>query len=119
MSGEPQNFWCDEAGTATIEDGTVAAMALLGTPLTDEEETIPKASPPPAVQQGDALKELLAASNDLVETIEMMDEDALLALDDDPHPPSSLSACAERLRKAIDAARAAKEGGCVRAERLN
>ena len=44
VSGEPQNFWCDEAGTATIEDGTVAAMALRGTPLTDEETT-PKAAP--------------------------------------------------------------------------
>ncbi len=28
----------DEAGTATIEDGTVAAMALKGTPLVDEDE---------------------------------------------------------------------------------
>lgn len=37
VSGEPQNFWCDEAGTATIEDGTVAAMALAGTPLRDDE----------------------------------------------------------------------------------
>src|SRR5579872_3688036 len=24
VSGEPANFWCDEAGTATVEDGTVA-----------------------------------------------------------------------------------------------
>jgi hypothetical protein len=38
VSGEPPNFWCDEAGTATVEDGTVAAMALRGTPLHDEEE---------------------------------------------------------------------------------
>ncbi|KRC36278.1 hypothetical protein [Acidovorax sp. Root219] len=38
VSGEPQNFWCDEEGTATMEDGTVAAMALKGTPLLDEEE---------------------------------------------------------------------------------
>lgn len=39
VSGEPQNFWCDEAGTATVEDGTVAAMALAGTPLIDDEES--------------------------------------------------------------------------------
>lgn len=38
VSGEPANFWCDEEGTATVEDGTVAAMALAGTPLRDEEE---------------------------------------------------------------------------------
>ncbi len=30
VSGEPQNWWCDEAGTATVEDGSIAAMALRG-----------------------------------------------------------------------------------------
>ena len=30
VSGEPQNWWCDSAGTATIEDGSIAAMALRG-----------------------------------------------------------------------------------------
>jgi len=28
VSGEPQNFWCDEAGTATVEDGTIAKLAI-------------------------------------------------------------------------------------------
>jgi hypothetical protein len=28
VSGEPQNLWCDEAGTATIEDGSVAKAAI-------------------------------------------------------------------------------------------
>jgi hypothetical protein len=28
VSGEPQNFLCDEAGTATVEDGSVAKAAL-------------------------------------------------------------------------------------------
>ncbi len=28
VSGEPQNFWCDEAGTATVEDGTIAKLML-------------------------------------------------------------------------------------------
>lgn len=28
VSGEPANFWCDEAGTATVEDGTIAKRAL-------------------------------------------------------------------------------------------
>lgn len=32
VSGEPQNFWCDDAGTATVEDGSVARMALDATP---------------------------------------------------------------------------------------
>jgi hypothetical protein len=32
VSGEPSNFWCDEAGTATVEDGWVARAALTGTP---------------------------------------------------------------------------------------
>lgn len=30
VSGEPQNWWCDEAGTATIEDGSIAKMTLSG-----------------------------------------------------------------------------------------
>lgn len=37
-SGEPNNFWCDEAGTATMEDGTVAKMALRGMSLQNEDE---------------------------------------------------------------------------------
>lgn len=40
VSGEPTNFWCDGAGTATVEDGTVAAMALKGTPLKAEPEEV-------------------------------------------------------------------------------
>lgn len=30
VSGEGANFWCDEAGTATIEDGWIAKAALRG-----------------------------------------------------------------------------------------
>jgi hypothetical protein len=30
VSCEPQNWWCDEAGTATVEDGSLAAMTLRG-----------------------------------------------------------------------------------------
>lgn len=30
VSGEPQNWLCDEAGTATIEDGSIAKMTLSG-----------------------------------------------------------------------------------------
>lgn len=36
VSGEPQNWWCDEAGTATVEDGSIAAMVLAGE-LTGEQ----------------------------------------------------------------------------------
>ena len=28
VSGEPPNWWCDEAGTANVEDGSIAAMVL-------------------------------------------------------------------------------------------
>lgn len=28
VSGEPQNLWCDEAGTAMVEDGSIARAAL-------------------------------------------------------------------------------------------
>lgn len=31
VSGEPQNYWCDDAGTATVEDGTIARAALAST----------------------------------------------------------------------------------------
>lgn len=30
VSGEPQNWWCDESGTAMVEDGSLAAMVLNG-----------------------------------------------------------------------------------------
>lgn len=30
VSGEPPNYWCDEAGTATVEDGSIAKIALEG-----------------------------------------------------------------------------------------
>lgn len=30
VSGEPQNWWCDEAGTAVVEDGSLAGMVLEG-----------------------------------------------------------------------------------------
>ena len=47
VSGEPQNFWCDEAGTATVEDGWVAKRILEGWALPDDpnaEEMIPPAA---------------------------------------------------------------------------
>lgn len=30
VSGEPQNWWCDESGTAMVEDGSLAGMVLAG-----------------------------------------------------------------------------------------
>lgn len=52
VSGEPSNFWCDD-GTATVEDGTVAKMALAGTPLSDEDDdcAAPPAQPAEPVQR--------------------------------------------------------------------
>ena len=44
VSGEPTNFFEDESNTATVEDGSVAAMALAGTPLPDEDDAPPAAS---------------------------------------------------------------------------
>ncbi len=38
VSGEPQNYWCDEAGTATVEDGSIAKLALAGHPIKFEDE---------------------------------------------------------------------------------
>ena len=43
VSGEPQNYWCDEAGTATVEDGSIARRAL---------ELAGLAHPAPAEQEG-------------------------------------------------------------------
>lgn len=37
VSDEPQNYWCDEAGTATVEDGSVARAALAATPQPAEQ----------------------------------------------------------------------------------
>ena len=36
VRGEPQNLWCDEAGTATVEDGSIARMTLSGETLDKE-----------------------------------------------------------------------------------
>lgn len=41
VSGEPQNYWCDEAGTATVEDGSIAKLALAGHPIKFEDEDTP------------------------------------------------------------------------------
>jgi len=49
VTGEPQNFWCDAAGTATVEDGSLAKMALEGKPIAwdkDEQQELPLSSPP-------------------------------------------------------------------------
>jgi hypothetical protein len=45
VSGEPQNYWCDEAGTATVEDGSIAKLALEGRPIhfEDDESALPPA----------------------------------------------------------------------------
>lgn len=36
VSGEPQNWWCDEAGTATVEDGHIAKATLAGELTADQ-----------------------------------------------------------------------------------
>ena len=49
VSDEPQNYWCDEAGTATVEDGHIARLALSGHPVRFEDDAAQ-----PAAQQGAA-----------------------------------------------------------------
>lgn len=41
VSGEPANFYEDESNTATVEDGSVAKMALAGTPVADDDAAAP------------------------------------------------------------------------------
>ena len=53
VSGEPQNYWCDEAGTATVEDGTIAKMALAGHPIDFEDDDAAPALEAPAAPAGD------------------------------------------------------------------
>ncbi len=45
VSGEPQNYWCDDAGTAMVEDGSIAAMALRGAQLVFEDDEEPPMCP--------------------------------------------------------------------------
>ena len=70
VSGEPSNFWCDN-GTATVEDGTVAKMALAGTPLSDEDddEAAPPAQPaqPLTLVQATAPREIWLQISDEAE----------------------------------------------------
>jgi hypothetical protein len=52
VSGEPQNYWCDEAGTATVEDGSIARLALEGRPIRFEEDD--SALPPAPSTEGES-----------------------------------------------------------------
>ncbi len=47
VSGEPQNYWCDEEGTATVEDGTIARLALAGHQIKFDADEAPQPSPTP------------------------------------------------------------------------
>lgn len=47
VSGEPQNYWCDEEGTATVEDGTIARLALAGHQIRFDADEAPQPSPTP------------------------------------------------------------------------
>ena len=52
VSGEPQNYWCDEEGTATVEDGTIARLALAGHQIKFEADASPQPSPSSADEGG-------------------------------------------------------------------
>lgn len=51
--------------------------------------------------QSVALANLIAKVRVMVETVDMHDADALLALDDDPHPPSTINAASDSLHSAL------------------
>jgi hypothetical protein len=40
VSGEPPNFLCDDQGLATIEDGSLARMAMEGVKINWEDEAV-------------------------------------------------------------------------------
>lgn len=44
VSGEPPNFWEDEFGTATVEDGSIAKLVLEGKDLDWDEDAIADAN---------------------------------------------------------------------------
>jgi hypothetical protein len=67
VSGEPQNFWCDEAGTATVEDGSVAKAALAGEPLDDEEDDTP--AQPAATPPDAGVRQLTLHERDFLKTV--------------------------------------------------
>lgn len=46
VSGEPQNFYCDNAGTATIEDGSIAKKILEGWALPEGDDVDAPMIPP-------------------------------------------------------------------------
>jgi hypothetical protein len=48
VSGEPSNFYEDDAGTATVEDGSLAKMALAGTPIPNDD--VPATAPAPRAE---------------------------------------------------------------------
>jgi hypothetical protein len=52
VSGEPQNFYCDNAGTATIEDGSIAKKILEGWALSDDDDA-PMIPPRSATSAGE------------------------------------------------------------------
>lgn len=71
VSGEPANFWCDEAGTATVEDGSVAAFALRGEPLPGEPSPVCHGEP-------ESFTELLAQRDELAKALECVLRDYLV-----------------------------------------
>lgn len=68
VSGEPQNYWCDEEGTATVEDGTIARLALAGHQIKFDADAAPQPSPTPQAASSAVLKAIRAANMQLVRT---------------------------------------------------
>jgi hypothetical protein len=48
VTGEPENWQCDEEGTATVEDGTIAKQVLAGHTLRYTDQGELELEPPPA-----------------------------------------------------------------------
>lgn len=99
VSGEPQNWWCDEAGTATVEDGSVAAMALRGTPFKEEEDE--EATPAEPAPVTDAMVDAyLEAQRRAVEEADRFGRPNIGGL----HTDTVREACRQGLMAAIGAA---------------
>jgi len=63
-------------------------------------QPIGQPSPPPPDWRAKGDK-LAKAAREMIELVGLFDEDQLLALDNDPHPPSAISVYADSLERAL------------------
>lgn len=73
VNGEPENYWCHEYGTATVEDGTLARLTLAGemtaahfAALGDDDEPTPQPKEQPS-RAAQAVQYRLLESSDRIQ----------------------------------------------------